>query len=143
MKEKRTYQLKSISDLKEVVASLAVDILKHKVVTFEGDLGAGKTTFIKALCHHLGITDLVSSPTFSIVNEYEHPSDALKVYHMDLYRLADEDELINIGFEDYLDSGDLILIEWPQIAKHLLPSNTIGIHIKLFDNSSRRLTLYS
>jgi tRNA threonylcarbamoyladenosine biosynthesis protein TsaE len=83
----------------------------------------------------------VSSPTFSIINEYQDVNGDMKVYHMDLYRIIDEEELMNIGFEDYLYSGKLVFIEWPQIAEQLLPSETIGIHIKIFDNSLRRLIL--
>lgn len=130
-----------IADLPNVVSLLLPFIQKAKIVTLEGDLGAGKTTLVKEVCNQLGIEDLVSSPTFSIINEYVHPEGNPKVFHMDLYRIEDEEELFNIGFEDYLYAEQLVFIEWPQIATSLLPESTIGIHIEIFDNSSRRLTL--
>jgi len=123
------------------VTQILPAILKAKITTLTGDLGAGKTTLVKEVCAQLGIEDLVSSPTFSIINQYEHSDNEIKVYHMDLYRIEDEEELINIGFDEYLYSGALVFIEWPQIAEGLLPSDTIGIHIEIFDNSSRRLNL--
>ena len=141
MKEKQTYIIEYLDDLPEVVNEILPILQKAKITTLTGDLGAGKTTLVKEVCKQLGINDLVSSPTFSIINEYQDLNGDMKVYHMDLYRIIDEEELINIGFEDYLYSGELVFIEWPQIAEQLLPSETIGIHIKIFDNSSRRLIL--
>jgi len=141
LKEKQTYIIEYLDDLPEVVNEILPILQKAKITTLTGDLGAGKTTLVKEVCKQLGINDLVSSPTFSIINEYQDLNGDMKVYHMDLYRIIDEEELINIGFEDYLYSGELVFIEWPQIAEQLLPSETIGIHIKIFDNSSRRLIL--
>ena len=141
MKEKQTYIIEYLDDLPEVVNEILPILQKAKITTLTGDLGAGKTTLVKEVCKQLGINDLVSSPTFSIINEYQDLNGDMKVYHMDLYRIIDEEELINIGFEDYLYSGELVFIEWPQIAEQLLPSETIGIHIKIFDNSLRRLIL--
>jgi len=135
----KTFVLKNIDELPDVVKQILPAILKSKIVILTGDLGAGKTTLVKEVCQQLGVYDLVSSPTFSIINEYDH--DGVKVFHMDLYRIEDEEELLNLGFEDYLYSGNLVFIEWPQIADRLLPSETIGIHIEIFDNSSRRLNL--
>ena len=141
MKEKQTYIIEHLDDLPEVVKEILPILQKAKITTLKGDLGAGKTTLVKEVCKQLGIDDLVSSPTFSIINEYQDVKGDMKVFHMDLYRIADEEELLNIGFEDYLYSGGLVFIEWPKIAEQLLPSETIGIHIKIFDNSSRRLIL--
>ncbi len=143
MEEKHTYIMDHLGDLPKVVEEMLPVLQKAKIITLTGDLGAGKTTLVKEICAQLGIDDLVSSPTFSIINEYEHAESPLKVYHMDLYRIKDEEELFNIGFEDYLFSGDFVFIEWPQISERLLPSETIAIHIMIFDNSSRRLILSS
>jgi len=138
---KEIHIIADLEALKGVVEGVLPDILKAKIVTLEGDLGAGKTTLVKEVCRQLGIDDLVSSPTFSLINEYVHPTDDIKVFHMDLYRIEDEEELHNIGFEEYLYAGHLVFIEWPQIASSVLPERTLGIHIDIFDNSSRRLTL--
>lgn len=136
-----TYVADRVEALPDIVKEILPKILVHKVVLFRGELGAGKTTLIKAICAALGIVENVSSPTFSIINEYYNPTGNARVYHMDLYRLESESELINIGFEEYLDSGDLIFIEWPEVALGLCPSNTIGIHIEIFEKSKRRLNL--
>lgn len=133
--------IEDLDSLPAVVKALLPLMKEAKIITLEGDLGAGKTTLVKEVSKQIGIDDLVSSPTFSLINEYEHPDQDLKVYHMDLYRIEDEEELINIGFEDYLYSGHMVFIEWPQIASSLLPERTISIHIEIFDNSSRRLKL--
>ncbi len=102
---------------------------------FYGPMGAGKTTFIHALCSVLGVKDTVSSPTFAIVNEYKAPGG--NIYHMDWYRLKDEEEALQAGVEDYLYSNDLCLVEWPQKAAGLLPEHTMYIHIDVIDEFSR------
>jgi len=141
LNQKEKYIIEDLDTLPGVVEQILPNLLKAKIITLEGDLGAGKTTLVKEVCRQLGIDDLVSSPTFSLINEYVHPTDGSKVYHMDLYRIEDEEELHNIGFEEYLYSGHLVFIEWPQIASSVLPERTLGIHIEIFDNSSRRLKL--
>jgi len=102
---KEIHIIADLEALKGVVEGVLPDILKAKIVTLEGDLGAGKTTLVKEVCRQLGIDDLVSSPTFSLINEYVHPTDDKKVFHMDLYRIEDKEELHNIGFEEYLYAG--------------------------------------
>lgn len=92
-----------------------------KVFLFDAPMGAGKTTFIKSLCHYLEVTDTMSSPTYSIVNEYD-TNTKTKIYHFDLYRLKSEEELFEIGFEDYLNSDNYLFIEWPELATHFLDS---------------------
>jgi len=139
--QKETYIIEDLDALPRVVEQILPHLVKAQIITLEGDLGAGKTTLVKEVCRQLGFEDLVSSPTFSLINEYVHPSDDSKVYHMDLYRIENEEELPNIGFEEYLYSGHMVFIEWPQIASSVLPERTLGIHIGIFDNSSRRLTL--
>ncbi len=110
-----------------------------KIFTFEGELGAGKTTLIKSICSQLGYNEEVTSPTFSIVNEYL--SGKNYIYHMDLYRIKDLAELEDIGFDDYLCSGHYCLIEWPQIAEELLYDKKYKILISNVDENSRRITI--
>src|SRR5690606_9036825 len=105
-------EIHSLEQLDFLVRKLIPEV-KHKIVVFEGDLGAGKTTFIKSLVKELGSKDEVSSPTFSIVNEYSIPN--VKVFHFDLYRVKSEDEALDFGVEEYLDSGSFCFIEWPEI----------------------------
>lgn len=124
------------------LTKLAEEVLKtysgYKVFTFEGDLGAGKTSFIKVLCKQLNIQDDVSSPTFSLVNEYERQNgDA--IFHMDLYRLEEEHELLNVGFEDYLYSGSYCFIEWPAIASSYYEDH-VHVKIEIIANEGRFLT---
>lgn len=100
----------------------------QSIFVFRGELGAGKTTLIKNICTFLGVKDKVSSPTFSIVNEYKAKSQKL-IYHFDCYRIEDEEEALDIGIEEYLDSGELCLIEWPEKIEGLLPQNRVEIEI--------------
>jgi tRNA threonylcarbamoyladenosine biosynthesis protein TsaE len=113
----------------EPIANLLISELKiYPVLFIYGDLGAGKTTLVKYLCKKLGITENMSSPSFGIVNEYRNP-DGLIVYHMDLYRLKDISEFESIGGEDYLYSGDLCLIEWPQIIEGFISFDYLKLEI--------------
>lgn len=114
----------------------------YTVFAFYGPMGAGKTTFISELARALGVTDdLASSPSFSIVNEYRSDTTAELIYHFDLYRLEDLEEVIEIGIEDYFDSGALCLIEWPERADDILPSDTVRVDIAETPEGSRNLTL--
>lgn len=114
----------------------------HRVFAFDGQMGAGKTTFIKKLCEEMGTKDVVNSPTFAIVNVYdvEQPYKG-EVYHFDCYRLKDIREALDFGAEDYLYSGKYCFIEWPQIIEPLLPEDTVYVHITPLENGDRRLTL--
>ena len=106
------------------------------VIAFYGSMGAGKTTFIRALCEAKGVNEAVTSPTFAIVNEYQ--SAALEpIYHFDFYRIRRLSEAYDMGFEDYLYSGHLCLIEWPELVEELLPENTIRVHIDVNDDGTR------
>lgn len=113
----------------EAHASAAAELIdfagKERVFLFEAPMGAGKTTFIKSLCTRLGVIDTMSSPTYSVVNEYA-TGDHHRIYHFDLYRLKSSMELLEIGFEEYLDSGNYLFIEWPELALPL-----IGSHVKV------------
>lgn len=112
------------------------------VYTFEGEMGAGKTTFINALCRALGVEeDPTGSPTFSIINEYRSDTTAELIYHFDLYRIESLEQAFDIGVEDYLDSGALCLIEWPDRIDDILPDDTVRVKIDVLDDGSRRLTV--
>lgn len=108
-----------------------------------GDLGAGKTAFVKAFCRHLGTTETASSPTFSLVNEYFYTENGVKqvIRHMDLYRLKNIDEALDIGIEDYLDDPDYTLIEWPEVIEPLLPPDILKIHIEITTDSARKFVI--
>ena len=107
---------------------LAKKLKPGDVVALYGELGSGKTQVVKGICSGLGIIDIVNSPTFIIVNEYSSQSK-INIFHFDLYRMKSENEIINIGFDDYLNSRGIILIEWPEHIERLLPKETIKIHI--------------
>jgi tRNA threonylcarbamoyladenosine biosynthesis protein TsaE len=111
-----------------------------KIFAFQASMGAGKTTFIRALCEHLKVTDAISSPTFAIINEYASPV-AGSIYHMDWYRLKDEEEAIQAGVEDCLLSGKLCFIEWPDKAHGLLPNEYLLIKISIISEDERRLII--
>ena len=111
-----------------------------KIFAFSGELGAGKTTFINALCHQLNATENATSPTYSIIQEYR-TTDELIIYHMDWYRLNDTEEALHAGVEDCLESGNICMIEWPERAMELLPEQTIFCTFKLISRSARKLTI--
>jgi tRNA threonylcarbamoyladenosine biosynthesis protein TsaE len=111
-----------------------------RVLAFHGELGAGKTTLIKAFCTALGVGDVTSSPSFAIVNEYRAGSDD-PVYHFDLYRLKDVGELEAIGFTEYVDSGHYCFLEWPELAQDLLPADTLHIRLSPMDDGQRMVRI--
>jgi tRNA threonylcarbamoyladenosine biosynthesis protein TsaE len=129
------YTLNSLND----VAKQLVSGLSTKTILLYGDMGAGKTTLIKAIVKALGSTDVVSSPTFSIVNEYE--VDNGLIYHFDLYRVKNEEEAYNFGIEDYIFSKNWSIIEWPQIIENMLPERFDTIELVINLDNSRTLKL--
>jgi tRNA threonylcarbamoyladenosine biosynthesis protein TsaE len=128
-----TYKLAEIDN----IAKLLLSKVKSKTLLFYGEMGAGKTTLIKALIKALGSEDIVSSPTFSLVNEY-HTGEG-KIYHFDFYRIEDEIEVLDMGFEDYLDSDSWKLIEWPQKIENLLEADMQKVEVFIENNKSRVL----
>lgn len=110
----------------------------QRLVAFYAPMGAGKTTFTTALCRVLGVEDPVCSPTFTLVNEYRLP-DGDSVFHFDFYRLKNAAEALDIGLYDYLDSGSLCLMEWPENVEELLPDDTLAVRIEVLPDGSRRL----
>ena len=127
------------AELQEVARKLISNFSHINVWCFEAEMGAGKTTLIKKICEELGVEDEMSSPTFSIVNEYLSSKEK-EIYHFDFYRLEDIEEAIDIGIEDYLYSGNLCLLEWPAIIESLLPDEYLQISIKLVGQNTRSLT---
>ena len=113
----------------------------NRIFIFYGDMGAGKTTLIKSLCKQLGSNDNITSPTFSIVNQYN--GEGATIYHFDFYRLKNEHEALDIGFEEYLYSGNYCFIEWPEKIPNLLPDNFISISIQVMDNNTRQININS
>ena len=110
------------------------------VFAFRGEMGAGKTTFIKAVCLALGVEDEVNSPTFAIVNEYRSETTAELIYHFDCYRIKTLEEAMDFGFEDYMESSALCFIEWPEYVEDLLPGDVVNVFIKVNEDGSRTLT---
>lgn len=127
-----------LAQIKAVATALWKEGKSKKVWTFTAGMGTGKTSFIHALCEVLEVKDAVSSPTFAIINEYSSPIAGI-VYHMDWYRLIDEEEAIQAGIEDALHSGNLCLIEWPEKAAGLLPEEVFEVHMEILDEKMRRL----
>lgn len=134
-----TIRIGSIKELDHAASQVLSAIGHRTVVAFHGAMGAGKTTLINAISNRLGaVDDATSSPSFSIANEYVG-ADGDTIYHFDLYRLNDIEEAYDMGFEEYLDSGSLCLIEWPDIAESLLPDDTAHVYIKEMDDGSREV----
>ena len=133
----------SVSDLPKATEWLLKQANGRKKIMLYGDMGAGKTTFVKAFCQFLGVQSLTSSPTFSLVNEYVYLENGVEklIHHLDLYRLKDLDEALDIGVEDYLYDDDYCLIEWPQIIEPLLDADVLKISFEISGNSTRKIVI--
>lgn len=129
-----------IGEIRAVAENFWQEYGGHKVFAFHGQMGAGKTSFIRALCAAKGVEDTVGSPTFSIINEYRS-SAGEKIFHMDLYRLKDEEEAINAGVEDCFSSGSVCLVEWPEKAPGILPEKTLHCQLEITANNKRKLKI--
>ncbi len=129
----------SLDNINEVAKDFWKATEGKMVFAFHGQMGAGKTTFIHALCDAKGVKDVVGSPTFSIINEYEYDCEGTKkvLFHMDLYRIKDEEEALRAGVEDALYSGYICLVEWPEKAPGIFPDNTVHVFIELVDRKTR------
>lgn len=130
----------SVTEIHEAARKFLDALHSKKVVAFHGEMGAGKTTFIHAICDLLKVNEAVSSPTFSLINEYSTETGE-SIFHLDLYRLRDEAEAINAGIEECMYSGNLCLIEWPEKAAHLLPDDTLHCYITIEGNNQRLLKI--
>ena len=125
------------------VPIIAKEIIKNstsKIILFHGDMGVGKTTLIKKICKTLGTEDLISSPTFSIVNEYITSNDET-IFHFDFYRIDNEEEAYNIGVDDYFDSNHWCLIEWPSVVENLLPLENVNVYLTVLEDGQRNIQI--
>ena len=132
-------RINSLDTIHETAKEFIKGMGDGKVFAFYGKMGAGKTTFIKALCEALGVKDVITSPTFAIINEYTDGNDN-PIYHFDFYRIKKLEEVYDMGYEDYFYSGNLCLLEWPELVEDVLPENVIKVTIEEQPDGSRLLT---
>ena len=130
--------LANLNSIHDVARQFVEAISNHTLVAFYGEMGAGKTTFIKAVCNELGVIDTVNSPTFSIVNDYA-TADGRHIYHFDFYRLKSPQEALDFGIEEYFASNSLCLMEWPEQIEPLLPDDTLQVTIAVGSDGSRTI----
>ena len=128
----------SLNELEAAATQFLLMIDEYKVIAFSGDLGAGKTTFINAVCEGLGVKERVSSPTYSIIQEYRASNNSI-IYHMDLYRIKDEDEAVDAGVVDCLYSKEICLVEWPEIVPGIFPEHTVYCSFEILETDRRKL----
>lgn len=133
-------EINSLSEIDKAAIEFIKAMGDNTVFAFHGEMGAGKTTLIKAICENLGVSDVINSPTFAIVNEYRSDSGEL-IYHFDFYRINKIEEAFDFGYEDYFYSGSLCFIEWPEKIESLLPKDTVNVHIKVLEDGSREACL--
>ncbi len=132
-------EIKNLNQIDSAATDFLALTKKHRLIAFYGEMGAGKTTFIKALCKQLGVADIINSPTFSIVNEYGIENSEEKVFHFDFYRLKKAEEAFDFGVEDYFFSGNYCLMEWPEIVEEILPQNCLKVQIKELEDQKREI----
>ena len=133
----KTITINSLDELPRAAKEFAEVMDSYTVFAFYGQMGAGKTTFIKAICEVLGVSDAITSPTFAIVNEYRSDLAGELIYHFDFYRIKKLDEVYDMGYEDYFYSGALCFIEWPELVEELLPGGTVKVSIEEQPDGSR------
>ena len=133
-------KIQSLEDIASAAQKFVDEMGENCVFAFYGKMGAGKTTFIKAICEALGVKDVVASPTFAIVNEYADAAGQ-PVYHFDFYRIKNLREAVDIGCEDYFYSGYPCFIEWPELVEELLREDTVKVSVEVLEDESRRITL--
>lgn len=134
-------KIQSLEHIHEAAREFIAAMGNNTVFALYGKMGAGKTTFIKALCQELGVEDVVTSPTFAVINEYRSDIAGELIYHFDFYRIKKLEEVYDMGYEDYFYSGALCFIEWPELVEELLPGNTIKVTIEELEDGSRKLTM--
>lgn len=132
-------RITDIDHIREAAREFIEHIGNHRVFAFYGKMGAGKTTFVKAICEELGVDDVITSPTFAIINEYETPSNS-PIYHFDFYRIKKLEEVYDMGYEDYFYSGSLCFIEWPELIEEILPDDAVRVSIAEQEDGSRTVT---
>ena len=130
-------KIDSLDTIREAAREFVKNMGKGNVYAFYGKMGAGKTTFIKAVCEELGVDDVITSPTFAIVNEYRSETNGELIYHFDFYRIKKLEEVYDMGYEDYVYSGVLCVLEWPEVIEELLPDNAVKVTITQNEDDSR------
>ena len=136
-------KINSIESIREAAKQFIAAMDDNTVFAFYGKMGAGKTTFIKAICEELGVTDVINSPTFAIVNEYRSDDSGELIYHFDFYRIQKLDEVYDMGYEDYFYSGALCFIEWPELIEEVLPGDAVKVTIEEAEDGTRNVRLES
>ncbi len=132
--------INSLDEIKKAAQEFVAAMNDRRVFAFYGKMGAGKTTFIKAVCEELGVEDVINSPTFAIVNEYVD-GNGEPVYHFDFYRIKKEQEVLDIGYEDYVYSGHVCFMEWPELIENLLPDDAVKVTIEEETDGSRKVSI--
>lgn len=133
-------EIPSVDKIQEAARQFVCQMGDAKVFAFYGKMGAGKTTFIKAICQELGVEDVITSPTFALVNEYT-AGDGSPIFHFDFYRVKSLEEVYDMGFEDYLYGGALCLVEWPELVEELLPRDAVAVTIRTNADGSRSIAV--
>ena len=129
-------KIENIDHIREAAREFIQHIGDHRVFAFYGKMGAGKTTFVKTICEELGVDDVITSPTFAIVNEYTS-GEGDSIFHFDFYRIKKIEEVYDMGYEDYFYSGSLCFIEWPELIEDILPDDAIRVNIAEQEDGSR------
>ena len=130
-------RIDNIDSIREAARQFVAATGENTVFAFYGKMGAGKTTFIKAVCEELGVEDVITSPTFAIVNEYRSDTTGELIYHFDFYRIKKLEEVYDMGYEDYFYGGGICLIEWPELIEDLLPEDAVHVDIKENEDGTR------
>lgn len=129
--------IRSLDTIRETARELVANMGQASVFAFYGKMGAGKTTFVKAICEELGVEDVITSPTFAIVNEYQSTKTGGPIYHFDFYRIKKLDEVYDMGYEDYFYSGAPCFLEWPELIEEILPNNAVKVTITEQEDGTR------
>ena len=132
-------KINSLDSIHEAARQFIAAMGDNTVFAFYGKMGAGKTTFIKAVCEELGVTDVINSPTFAIVNVYRSEEAGELIYHFDFYRIKKLEEVYDMGYEDYFYSGALCFIEWPELIEDVLPGDAVKVYIDELEDGSRKI----
>lgn len=135
-----TITIETLDEIRQAAKQFIAQMEERTVFAIYGKMGAGKTTFVKAICEELRVDDVINSPTFAIVNEYRSGSTGELIYHFDFYRIKKLDEVYDMGYEDYFYSGALCFIEWPELIEELLPGDAVKVTIEEKEDGTRQIT---